>query len=173
MGQTEFRPVREQWAAIGQTPQNCSHRIAETQNGRLPRLAPRIADRPMGPIHVLGGERNQINLCCANVPEEFEEGVLLRIVLPRQELLMLLPGDASAVFEANTRPLARHQDRPRQPFHTHGKTVEPSQEDVGRNGAFSNHIQEVLRACFDECQFAKRIEGFLRNRTQVTILGGL
>jgi len=33
------------------------------------------------------------------MPEEFKEGVLLGIFLPRQELLMLIPSDAATRLE--------------------------------------------------------------------------
>ena len=95
------------------------------------------------------------------------------VFLTRQELLMLLKGDASTVFEPNPRPLSRHQDWPRQPFQAHSKTMQPPQEDVGRNRASMNHIEQVFRARFDERHLAKRIECFFRHGTRIAILGGL
>ena len=107
------------------------------------------------------------------MPEQFKEGMSLRILLPRQEPLMLIKRDAAPSFEANPRPLARSQDRPRQPLHSECKSVQPPQEDVGGNSAVLHGRQKMLGPSFDERNVADGVQSLFRHRTQVTILSGL
>jgi hypothetical protein len=48
--------------------------------------------------------------------------------------------------------------------------MQSSQEDVRRNGAFSNDVEEVLGASFDQRQFANWSEFPFGHRTDIAIL---
>ena len=138
VGGAELRPSRKEWAIPGQTIRDYGRVGTEAKHGPLPGLAPEIADCPVRPIHVLNRERNQIDLRRSHVPQQFQKGAPLRIGFAVRQFLVILPGNAASVFEANPRPLSRRKRRPRQLPHSHGEVMHAAQNEIRRNRASQN-----------------------------------
>ena len=92
---SKLGPVWKQRAALRQSLQNRRDLLVKAEDGRRAGLAPVIAYEQILPVHILGLERNQVDLRRAHVPGQFKERLAFRVNLRSDDCLMFLPGNAA------------------------------------------------------------------------------
>jgi len=74
---------------------------------------PGIGNGLVGPVNVVRLEVGNVGLRTAKMPAQFVEAAPLRVLFPFDDKLMFLAGDGALVLEANFRPEALGNERPR------------------------------------------------------------
>ena len=105
------------------------------------------------------------------VPRQFIERPAFRVQFAGDDGVMFLPSDGTFVLELNFRPLAFHDDRPRQPRHVQGEVVDASQIYIRRNFSSFEHAQKMFRARFQNWQVPDQIERLVLDGGLPTVLG--
>jgi hypothetical protein len=73
---------------------------------------------------------------------------------------MFFKSDAAPFLEFNFRPLPLWNNRFEQPVHVQTKIMQAAQINVGRDRAFTHHLQKCFAGCFNDDLIADKIEWF-------------
>jgi len=105
------------------------------------------------------------------VPAKFLETSAFDVLFAVGYQTVLRQRDGTFLFEMDRRPLFFRDDGPRQPIHIQAKIMELPQMDVGRNGPFVEHAQEMFGLRFNQWNRANSFERRLLDCPLPTLLG--
>ncbi len=170
VARTHGAKIGKQWALLWASFKDLGDLLTESDQRRPDVAAPRfeflarVADSPLLPVDVLGGEACSVRLRSAGVPKQLVKLPALGIGLTRDDRCVLRSGDGALGFENRPRPLEAGDNRFEQPIHAQSVIVDAAQVNVRRHFCVCKSPVEVLRSGLGNRQVANAVEVLVFDR---------